>query len=97
MLLRKYTEEVNNMEIDVIKKAIAEYGTPSYVFDLDILKERVMGIKDALGNKACICYAMKANPFVIGPMNSYIDKYEVCSPGEYEICHRQGIAPLQLR
>ena len=51
MLLRKYTEEVNNMEIDVIKKAIAEYGTPSYVFDLDILKERVMGIKDALGNK----------------------------------------------
>lgn len=96
MLLRKYTEEVNNMEIDVIKKAIAEYGTPSYVFDLDILKERVMGIKDALGNKACICYAMKANPFVIGPMNSYIDKYEVCSPGEYEICHRQGIAPEKI-
>ena len=84
------------MEIDVIKNAIAVHGTPSYIFDLDILKERVVQIKDALGEKACVCYAMKANPFVIGPMNSYIDKYEVCSPGEYEICHRQGIAPEKI-
>ena len=37
MLLRKYTEEASNMEIDVIKNAIAVQGTPSYIFDLDIL------------------------------------------------------------
>ena len=39
---------------------------------------------------------MKANPFIIRPMDSYIDKYEVCSPGEYEICNRHGIAPEKI-
>lgn len=71
-------------------------STPAYVFDLDMLKERVLAIKEALKDKAKICYAMKANPFIIRPMDEYIDKYEVCSPGEYEICYRHGIAPEKI-
>lgn len=84
------------MNLDLLKENIGSFGTPAYVFDLDILKERVEKIKNALGSKAKICYAMKANPFIIRPMNEYIDKYEVCSPGEYEICYRHGIAPEKI-
>ena len=84
------------MNLDLLKENIGRFGTPAYVFDLDILKERVEKIKNALGSKAKICYAMKANPFIIRPMNEYIDKYEVCSPGEYEICYRHGIAPEKI-
>lgn len=77
------------------EKAIKEFETPAYIFDLDILKERVLLIKQIL-SPACTCFAMKANPFLIKPMDEYTDRFEVCSPGEYEICMRQGIAPDKI-
>lgn len=84
------------MKLDELKKVAGEYGTPAYVFDLDILKERVDLINKYIGKRALCCYAMKANPFIIGPMNEYTDKFEVCSPGEYEICNRASIPPEKI-
>lgn len=83
------------MELNIIKEARDKFGSPLYIFDLDKLKERVMMIKERVKSAQC-CYAMKANPFLIKPMNEYVDKYEVCSPGEYEICHRMGIDPKKI-
>lgn len=65
--------------------------TPSYVFDTDVLNERIKKIKDILGENIHICYAMKANPFVTGEIEDTIDRYEVCSPGEFKICERADI------
>ena len=84
------------MENKDFEKVIQEFQTPCYVFDLDILEKRVRMIKDILGQEVSACFAMKANPFLIRPMDSYMDKFEVCSPGEYEICMRQGIAPEKI-
>ncbi len=84
------------MEHNVMKIVQEKFSSPSYVFDLDLLKERMELIKECLGDKIVPCYAMKANPFLIQPMDAYTDKYEVCSPGEYEICHRTGIAPEKI-
>ena len=39
--------------------------TPAYVFDLDEMKEFAEKVKRCLTGKAEICYAMKANPFLI--------------------------------
>ena len=39
--------------------------TPSYVFDLDALAVHVNKIKELLAGKARVCYAMKANPFLV--------------------------------
>ena len=41
--------------------------TPAYVFDLDKMKEFAEKVKRCLTGKAEICYAMKANPFLINP------------------------------
>ena len=38
--------------------------TPAYVFDLDRMKEFVEKVHSCLGEKAELCYAMKANPFL---------------------------------
>lgn len=84
------------MEYSVMKAAWKEHATPSYVFDLDKLKERMVLAQSILKDRATVCYAMKANPFLVGAMDAYTEKYEVCSPGEYEICHRQGIAPSKI-
>lgn len=66
-------------------------GTPAYVFDLDVLRDRLKMIKDTLGEEIGICYAMKANPFVVGDIDEVVDRYEVCSPGEFKICEKAEV------
>lgn len=66
--------------------------TPAYVFDLDALEYRIASLKELFGNKATLCYAMKANPFLVGPLGEAVEQFEVCSPGEFRICERAGIA-----
>ena len=74
-----YQSIVTNVKNGVIQ-------TPAYIFDIDILREKVAGICEILGNTAQMCYAVKANPFLLNAMDDMVDKYEVCSPGELEIC-----------
>lgn len=70
---------------------VAATATPAYVFDIDQLKERIQYIRSLLKERVHLCYAMKANSFVIGGIIDSIDRYEVCSPGEFKICERAGI------
>lgn len=65
--------------------------TPCYVFDLDVLDARMEKLRRILGSRVKICYAMKANPFLVEHLNSRVDGFEVCSPGEFRICERSGI------
>ena len=65
--------------------------TPAYVFDLDRMKEFVEKVQSCLGESAQLCYAMKANPFLTGPMMDVVPTFEVCSPGEFRICERVGV------
>lgn len=73
-------------------KYIADtYGTPSYVFDLEALKERVQQIRMITKNQYQLCYSIKANPFLIPTMVELVDKLEVCSPGELSICKKLNV------
>lgn len=53
------------MSNNFLKEAISQYKTPFYIFDTDILVEQIKKIKSALGSDIDVCYAMKANPFII--------------------------------
>lgn len=33
-----------------------------------------------------LCFAIKANPFLVEALEAQADRYEVCSPGEFHIC-----------
>ena len=70
-------------------------ATPAYIFDTSVLKKRVQAIRKALG-RAKLCYAVKANPFLIGELQELADFLEVCSPGEYEICEKLHIPAEKL-
>ncbi len=65
--------------------------TPSYVLDMDVLVAHVNAMKAIVGNGTGLCYAMKANPFLVPEMANLVDKIEVCSPGELSICQAYGI------
>lgn len=73
------------------QEIFSEVATPSYLFDLDALKSRTEEIRAALGPKIRLCYAMKANPFLVNPMQESVDCFEVCSPGEFAICMKRKI------
>jgi len=76
---------------------IAEkYGTPSYVFDMDLLSARVNKIREILDSNVNLCYAIKANPFIVSEMAELVDRIEVCSPGELEICISKDIDPSKI-
>lgn len=84
------------MRDEILRSIAEEYPTPAYVFQIDELKKRVGMIKNHIGERVKICYAMKANPFLIKPLIDMIDCYEVCSPGEFRICERNEIPMEQI-
>lgn len=79
-----------------IRQAIKEFGTPAYIFDLDSFTARLNKIQNKLGKRAELCYAMKANPFLIKAAHRQIRRFEVCSPGEFAICEREGILRSEI-
>lgn len=73
-------------------KTIENIGTPFYVFDIDVLKNRINYLKSMLPKNVHLCFAMKANPFVVKEIEDTIEKYEICSYGEWNIANELGVA-----
>lgn len=79
---------MNRTEILSIAK---KYGSPSFVFDLDILSDRMKEIKSIVGEDISLCYSIKANPFLVDAMTKLTDHLEVCSSGELNICIARNV------
>lgn len=74
-----------------------ELQTPAFVFDADVLAARVQKIRAAYKNgNIRLCYAVKANPFLVRDLLPLADYFEICSPGEYRICARYGVPPEKV-
>ena len=69
--------------------------TPAYIFDIDTLQRRVSYIKSRLPGIG-ICYAMKANAFLVSSAKDLVDSFEICSPGEERICRKAGIPACKM-
>lgn len=70
---------------------IKNYPTPFYFFDMNILKTRIEYLRSKLPSKVKLCFAIKANSFILKDIEDFIDRYEVCSFGEYHICDNAKI------
>ena len=69
---------------------VKKYGTPLYIYNIDELIKRVEYLKNKI-KPAKLVYAVKANTFIIKEIDKYVDKYEICSPGEFDICNKLNI------
>ena len=72
------------------------YQTPMHIFDIAILKKRVAFLKSHLPEQVSLCYAVKANTFIIKELCGQVERFEVCSPGELAICRRLQIPMRQV-
>ncbi len=79
---------MNNITTEKILKS---YATPLYVFEIDALKNRVDYLKSRLPKDVSLCYAIKANTFIVSDLCPHIEKLEVCSPGEMMLCLEKGV------
>ena len=68
-----------------------DFGTPSYVFDARVLADRIAYLREMLPEGVGLCFAMKANTFVLPELVSLVDRIEACSPGELRICERMQV------
>lgn len=79
------------MNAKVLQEIANKYSTPSYVFDEQALQRRMELVSDILGDQIKLCYSMKANPFLVPTMLQFVNKIEVCSPGELAICEEYNV------
>ena len=77
-------------------KAVTHATTAFYVFDIPEAVRRVQWLRQHLPRETELCYAVKANPFLIRDLAPHVERLELCSPGEAEICRALHIAPEQM-
>lgn len=73
------------MRDEDLRRILKIKATPFYVFDYEELYSRITLVKDMLPENVHLCYAVKANPFLMKEIADLIDRFEVCSPGELRI------------
>ena len=70
-------------------------NTPAYIFNLDILQERVDRIKSLIPEIE-LTFSIKANPFLVPYIIDMVRHVEVCSPGELAICKACKVPPSKI-
>lgn len=84
------------MEKSLEKKLISEVSTPFYVFDINVLRDRIDYLNSMMPENVHLCYAMKANPFVVKEIDEIMEKYEICSYGEWNIAKKMGVIDSKM-
>lgn len=79
------------MSTEHLEYAILNYGTPLYAFDTDKLDDQAHRFRKTIAGRAGLCFAMKANPFLLPAMAARAERIEVCSMGEFRICQAKKI------
>ena len=72
-------------------KIIEKFGTPTYVYDIDELHNRIDYLKSKFNKEYNMVYAVKANTFIAKEVDSKVERFEICSPGEFDICNNLGL------
>jgi diaminopimelate decarboxylase len=87
--------EINGISIvDIVNR----YGTPIYIYDLNVIKKRHDQLRSEIPDKIEIYYAVKANPNkeVIQLISRLYDGFDVSSMGEIKKVLDCGISPKIL-
>lgn len=77
------------------EKIIKEFNTPSFIYDIDVLNKRIDYLKSKF-NKYNLVYAVKANTFIAKELESNVERYEICSLGEFNICNDLNISHKKM-
>ena len=77
-------------------EVLAENKTAFYIFNTLCAKKRIEYIRSKMPESVKICYAVKANTFIIKELIDYVERFEICSPGEFEICSKLNVPTCKM-
>ncbi|MBR5922483.1 MAG: diaminopimelate decarboxylase [Clostridia bacterium] len=72
-------------------KIVSEFGTPLYLFDINVLSDRIAYLNSKFSDNTALVYAVKANSFIPKEIENDVARFEICSKGEFDICNSLGI------
>ena len=79
-----------------LREILKNYPTTFYLLDAEELQNRMAFLRKHLPSQVELCYAVKANPFLVRELLPLADRFEICSPGELAICQKMEF-PLKNR
>lgn len=82
-----------------LQSAVAgEYGTPVYLYDIDILKSRLSLLSTLFGNRFGLSYAIKANPnmAILAAVKPMLATFDASSIAEVERALAAGMDPARI-
>lgn len=88
-----------SFDFSYVSSAVAsarKYSTPCFYFDVSRFRSRIARLKRDLPKGVKVCFSVKSNPFLAQYGADAAEYVEVCSPGEWELCSRQGIPPGRI-
>lgn len=82
-----------------VSDIMSEVGSvPAYLYDRNLIKQRVEMLQSELPNAVSLHFAMKANPMpeVVNLVAGMVDGLDVASAGELEIALKSGCSPKDI-
>lgn len=78
--------------------AARQFGTPLYIYDLDLIRARLARLRDAFGSQFGLSFAVKANPNValLAALAPLVDSFDVSSFAEAERALAAGCGAERL-
>lgn len=84
--------------MDVLRRIVAEHGTPAYAYDIGRIRRQVERVQQALPTGAGLLYSLKANPnlSITAVMAAYGVGADAASGAEIATALAAGIAPSDI-
>lgn len=73
-------------------------GTPLFIYDVNVLRRRVVRFRRAMPIDVALHYAVKANPYLpfVSEIGRIVDGFDVASQGEMALAIEAGMAPQRI-
>ncbi|MCK8782451.1 type III PLP-dependent enzyme [Rhizobium sp. NTR19] len=81
-----------------LESAAASFGTPSYVYFMPLIENRVSQLRRAFGRRFALSFAAKSNPnpAILAFMKDHVEYLDVSSIGELRSAVSAGWQPLRI-
>lgn len=89
---------LRDLSADFAAELAQQYGTPFYLYDIDVLRHRIARVQHAFGDRCKILFAVKANPNLelLRAIRTSADGLDISSGGELKQAILAGYEPEDI-